>query len=58
MPRAGSTKRHRRFMGTLYFPTLEKRESWAEYINTDPFTRFFICQPEICPTPGKLLVQF
>ena len=49
--------RHRRFMGTLYFPTLEKRESYcgtihfptdhtqradpAHCINTDPIDQSF-----------------
>ena len=71
MPRAGSTKRHRRFMGTLYFPTLEKRESWAEYMkglksrqvndSTMKFfsaVRFFMCQPEICPDTQRLHIQW
>ena len=31
MPRRAM--RARRYMGTMYFPTLEKRESWAEYMN-------------------------
>ena len=30
MPRKNAV--HRRYMGTLYFPTLAKRESWAEYM--------------------------
>ena len=30
----------------------------AHCINTDPFTRFFICQPEQCPDTGKLHVQY
>ena len=41
------------------FPT--DHTQWADAahcINTDPFTRFFICQPEICPTTEKLHVQF
>jgi len=49
----------RRWCGTIHFPT--DHTQWADAahcINTDPFTRFFICQPEICPTPGKLHVQF
>ena len=49
-------------MGTLYFPTLKKRESWSLYMqnlnscevndSTMKFfsaVRFFKCQPEICP---------
>ena len=49
----------RRYCGTIHFPT--DHTQWADAahcINTDPFTRFFICQPEICPTSGKLYVQF
>ena len=58
-------------MGTLYFPTLEKRESWAEYMkdlksrqvndNTMKFfsaVRFFMCQPEICPDTQRLHIQW
>ena len=47
----------RRYCGTIHFPT--DHTQWADSahcINTDPFTRFFICQPKICPTPGKLHV--
>ena len=49
-------------MGTLYFSTVEKRESWSEYMkdlksrdvndSTMKFfsaVKFFKCQPEICP---------
>ena len=49
----------RRWCGTIHFPT--DHTQWADAahcINTNPFTRFFICQPEICPTSGKLHVQF
>ena len=43
--------------------TQQSRTQWADAahcINTDPFTRFFICQPEQCPETGtgKLHVQF
>ena len=51
--------RSRRWCGTIHFPT--DHTQWADAahcINTDPFTRFFICQPEICPTTEKLDVQF
>ena len=30
----------------------------AHCINTDPFTRSLLCQPEQCPDSGKLHVQF
>ena len=60
MTRAGSTcSQYRRWCGTIHFPT--DHTQWADAahcINTNPFTRFFICQPEICPTSGKLHVQF
>jgi len=60
MPRAGSTcSQSRRYCGTIHFPT--DHTQWADAahcINTDPFTRFFICQPENCPTTEKLHVQF
>ena len=59
MPR---TPTYRRYMGTLYFSTLEKRESWSEYMKdlksrdvNDSTMKFFSavkiykCQPEICP---------
>ena len=58
MPRAG-TSTSRRWCGTIHFPT--DHTQWADAahcINTDPFTRFFICQPEICPDTQKLHVQF
>ena len=46
-----TTPQSRRWCGTIHFPT--DHTQWADAahcINTDPFTRFFICQPEICPT--------
>ena len=49
----------RRYCGTIHFPT--DHTQWADAahcINTDPYTRFFICQPENCPTTEKLHVQF
>ena len=58
MVRTG-TPASRRYCGTIHFPT--DHTQWADAahcINTNPFTRFFICQPEICPTSGKLYVQF
>ena len=56
-PKAGT--RSRRYCGTIHFPT--DHTQWADAahcINTDPFTRFFICQPETCPGTNKLHVQF
>ena len=56
-PKAGSQSR--RYCGTIFFPT--DHSAWADAahcINTDPFTRFFICQPEMCPDTHKLHVQF
>ena len=54
--------RHRRYCGTMYFPTLSKREIWSEYMkdlksrqvndSTMKFfsaVKFFQCQPEVCP---------
>ena len=71
MPRAGSTKRARRYMGTLYFPTVEKRELWSEYMkdlnsrqvndSTMKFfsaVKYFKCQPEICPDTERLHIQW
>ena len=58
MVRTG-TPASRRYCGTILFPTDHKE--WADAahcINTDPFTRFFICQPEQCPDTGQLHVQF
>jgi len=49
----------RRYCGTIHFPT--DHTQWADAahcINTDPFTRFLLCQPEQCPDTGKLHVQF
>lgn len=63
MPRPGPA-RHRRYCGTMYFPSLEKRELWSEYMKffstmkSFSAVKFFICQPEICPTTEKLHVQF
>jgi len=54
-----ATPHSRRYCGTIHFPT--DHTQWADAahcINTDPFTRFFICQPEQCPDTGKLHVQF
>jgi hypothetical protein len=57
-----STQQSRRYCGPIHFPT--DHTQWADAahcINTDPFTRFFICQPpEQCPETGtgKLHVQF
>ena len=58
-------------MGTLYFPSLDKRESWAEYMkglksrqvndSTMKFfsaVKFFMCQPEICPDTERLHIQW
>ena len=56
MVRTG-TPASRRYCGTIHFPT--DHTQWADAahcINTDPFTRFFICQPEQCPDTGKLHV--
>jgi len=56
---APSGPQSRRYCGTIHFPT--DHTQWADAahcINTDPFTRLFICQPEICPDTGKLQVQF
>ena len=53
------TPQSRRYCGTIHFPT--DHTQWADAahcINTDPYTRFFICQPEQCPDTGKLHVQF
>jgi len=58
MVRTG-TPASRRYCGTIHFPT--DHTQWADAahcINTDPFTRFFICPPENCPTTEKLHVQF
>ena len=68
MPRAPM---HRRYCGTMYFPTLAKRESWSEYMkdlksrqvndSTMKFfsaVRFFKCQPEICPDTERLHIQW
>ena len=49
----------RRWCGTIHFPT--DHTQWADAahcINTDPFTRSVLCQPEQCPDTGKLHVQF
>ena len=59
MVRASAAPQSRRYCGTIHFPT--DHTQWADAahcINTDPFTRFFICQPEQCPDTGKLHVQF
>ena len=48
-----------RYCGTIHFPT--DHTQWADAahcINTDPLTRYFICQPEQCPDTGKLHVEF
>jgi hypothetical protein len=45
--------------GTIHFPT--DHTQWADAahcINTDPFTRYLLCQPEQCPETIKLHVQF
>ena len=53
------TPHARRWCGTIHFPTDHTQWAYAAHcINTDPFTRFFICQPEQCPDTGKLHVQF
>ena len=65
MPRKNPV--HRRYCGTMYFPTIEKRELWAEYMkdlksrqvndSTMKFfsaVKFFKCQPEICPDTQRL----
>ena len=52
---------HRRYCGTMYFPSPEKRELWSEYMkdlksrqvndSTMKFfgvVKFFKCQPEVC----------
>jgi len=49
----------RRYCGTIHFPT--GHTQWADAahcINTDPFTRSLLCQPEQCPETVKLHVQF
>ena len=58
-------------MGTLYFPTLKKRESWSLYMqnlnscevndSTMKFfsaVKYFKCQPEICPDTERLHIQW
>tara|TARA_B100000513_G_scaffold183531_1_gene103639 strand:- start:250 stop:471 length:222 start_codon:yes stop_codon:yes gene_type:complete len=57
MARPGTQSR--RYCGTIHFPT--DHRTWADAahcINTDPYTRFFLCPPETCPETGKLHVQF
>ena len=69
MPRKNPV--HRRYCGTMYFPTIEKRELWAEYMkdlksrqvndSTMKFfsaVKFFKCQPEICPDTQRLHIQW
>jgi len=54
---APSGPQSRRYCGTIHFPTDHTQwDDAAHCINTDPFTRFFICQPEQCPDThtGKL----
>ena len=58
MVRTG-TSASRRYCGTIHFPT--DHTQWADAahcINTDPYTRFFICQPIQCSGTGKLHVHF
>ena len=67
MPRV----RARRYCGTLYFPTLEKRELWSEYMkdlksrqvndstmNFFSAVKFFQCQPKICPDTERIHIQW
>ena len=63
--------RVRRACGTLYFPALDKREAWTEYMKdltsrqvsdvTMKFfsaVKFFQCQPELCPDTKRLHIQW
>ena len=63
--------RHRRYCGSMYFPTLEKRKLWSEYMkdlksrqvndSTMKFfsaVKFFKCQPEVCPDTERLHIQW
>lgn len=63
--------RARRACGTLYFPALDKREAWTEYMKdltsrqvsdvTMKFfsaVKFFQCQLELCPDTKRLHIQW